>query len=103
MSGRKLYLATYDVSDAKRLRRIHKIMRNFGEALQYSVFQCRLTGTERIRLLEALHAAMDLTEDRVMLADLGPASGRGAESVEWIGRAPQEPLFDQGSDQSLVV
>lgn len=96
---RHLYLVTYDVCDAKRLRKTFKTMKNFGTALQYSVFRCDLDRMERIGLIEALHRVLDLTEDRVMLADLGPADGRAVERVEWIGQAPAEPQGEEGAAQ----
>lgn len=94
---RHLFLVTYDVCDAKRLRKTFKVMKNFGTALQYSVFRCDLDRMERIHLIEALHRVLDLTEDRVMLADLGPADGRAVERVEWIGKKPQEEPADEGA------
>src|SRR5690606_2499180 len=38
-----LYLVTYDIRDDKRWRRVFKTMKGFGEWLQLSVFQCRLS------------------------------------------------------------
>ncbi|MCE9634515.1 MAG: CRISPR-associated endonuclease Cas2 [Planctomycetes bacterium] len=94
---RHLYLVTYDVSDAKRLRKTFKTMKNFGTALQYSVFRCELDRMERVRLITRLHEVLDLNEDRVMLADLGPAEGRAIERVEWLGKAPAEAPADEGA------
>lgn len=94
---RHLYLVTYDVGDAKRLRKTFKTMRNFGTALQYSVFRCELDRMERVRFLEQLHDVLDLAEDRVMLADLGPAAGRAIERIEWLGKAPAEAAADDGA------
>ncbi|HZT68334.1 MAG TPA: CRISPR-associated endonuclease Cas2, partial [Terriglobia bacterium] len=33
---RTSYLVCYDISDDKRLRKVHKVMRGFGDHLQYS-------------------------------------------------------------------
>ena len=35
---RNTYLVCYDVCEDKRLRAVHKTMRDFGDHLQYSVF-----------------------------------------------------------------
>ena len=40
------YLICYDISDDKRLRKVFKAMRNFGDHLQYSVFECQLTPSD---------------------------------------------------------
>jgi hypothetical protein len=48
------YIVTYDVSEKKRLRRVFKTCKNFGTHLQFSVFECDLTPTERIQMEEKL-------------------------------------------------
>lgn len=92
------YIVTYDITDARRLRRVHRTMRGYGEALQYSVFSCDLSPAERVLLVEALTPLINHREDQVLLIDLGPADGRGRESIESLGRA-----YDQGRMERSVV
>jgi CRISPR-associated endonuclease Cas2 len=40
---RNTFLVTYDICEERRLAKVHKIMRGFGDHLQYSVFECQLT------------------------------------------------------------
>lgn len=82
---RHRYLVTYDVSDAKRLRRVFKKLMGFGEPLQYSVFQCDLSDVERLKLKEALSEMINHAEDRVLIIDLGPVDGRAALAFESLG------------------
>lgn len=84
---RSIYLVSYDISDPKRLRRVHRTMRGFGDPLQYSVFLCPLSPAERILLLEALTGIIHHREDQVMLINLGPDGGRVRASLEILGRA----------------
>jgi CRISPR-associated protein Cas2 len=70
-------------------------MRGFGDAVQYSVFQCDLSPAERVLLLESLTAAINHRDDSVLLIDLGPRDGRGRESVEAIGRPREVPKSDR--------
>lgn len=84
---RTCYLVAYDISDPKRLRRVHQTMRGFGDPLQYSVFRCILSQSERILLLEALTPIINHREDQVMFVNLGPADGRASVSIETLGRA----------------
>jgi CRISPR-associated protein Cas2 len=89
---RNRYIVSYDIADPKRLRRVHRTMRGFGDPLQYSVFRCDLSPSERILLLEALTPLIHHREDQVMLINLGPADARGVESIETLGKAlAQEP------------
>ena len=89
---RNRYIVSYDIADPKRLRRVHRTMRGFGDPLQYSVFRCDLSSAERILLLEALTPLLNHREDQVMLINLGLAGSQGAENIETLGRAlAQEP------------
>lgn len=94
---RNRYVVSYDISDAKRLRRVHRLMRGYGTPLQYSVFQCDLSPSERVLLIEALTPVIHHREDQVMLINLGPAQGRGGDSIEVMGR-PME-----GVEEELAV
>lgn len=69
----RLYIVTYDVADPKRWRRVFRIMNGYGEWLQLSVFQCRLSRTRAIQMRADLEKAIRDGEDHVLLIDLGPA------------------------------
>ena len=83
---RNVYLVGFDVSDDKRLRRTYKKMCGFGDPVQYSVFRCELSATDKQRMKEALWSILNLDQDRVMLVDLGPAGARGDECLEFWGQ-----------------
>ena len=83
---RNSYIVTYDISDDKRLRKVFKTMRGFGDHLQYSVFECQLTPTDLVRLRTALAKVIHHTEDQVLFVDLGPAEGRGDRVIAALGR-----------------
>lgn len=87
---RNRYIVSYDISDAKRLRRVHRTMRGYGDPLQYSVFRCDLSPSERVLLKEALTPLINNREDQVMLINIGPVHERACESIETIGRAIAE-------------
>ena len=73
MPDEHLYIVTYDISDGKRWRAIFKLMHGYGEWLQLSVFQCRLTHSRHVELTYQLSNLMSLSEDHVMVIDVGPA------------------------------
>jgi CRISPR-associated protein Cas2 len=68
-----LYIVTYDIADDKRWRSVFKIMKGYGEWLQLSVFQCRLSARRHAELIELLTAAINNRHDHVLLVDIGPA------------------------------
>jgi CRISPR-associated protein Cas2 len=83
---RRIYLVTYDICDDKRLRRVYKTMRNWGDHLQYSVFECQLGPTDLITLKSLLRDIVNHSVDQILFIDLGPAAGRGERLVEAIGQ-----------------
>ena len=69
--ARRRYLIAYDIADAKRLRRVIKVMEAFGERLQYSVFLCDLSGAERASWEGSIRTVVNMGEDSVVCIDLG--------------------------------
>ena len=84
---RNSYLVCYDISDEKRLAKVGKIMRGFGDRLQYSVFECQLTRADLARCRHRLSEVIDHRADQVLFVDLGPAEGRGDRVITALGRA----------------
>lgn len=96
---RSRYVVCYDIADPKRWRRVYRIMRGFGDPLQYSVFRCDLSPTERILLLMAVTEVINQREDRVMLVDVGPVDGRGQACIEALGK----PLDVSPTERIAVI
>src|SRR6266446_6049152 len=63
---RTTYLVCYDICDDKRLKKVFKTMRNYGDHLQYSVFECQLTPTDLVRCRTDLAAIIKHSEDQVL-------------------------------------
>lgn len=93
---RHLFVVTYDISDPKRLRKVFKTMKGFGQHLQLSVFRCDLTGTERFQMMGALSEIIHHGEDQVIIVDLGPTEGR-RHHVEALGR----PLLEERREAGI--
>ncbi|MFQ3670473.1 MAG: CRISPR-associated endonuclease Cas2 [Verrucomicrobiia bacterium] len=83
---RTTYIVTYDIADAKRLRRVFKVCKNHGAHLQFSVFECDLNPAERTQLEAELGAEINHAEDQVLFIALGPADGRGSRSISALGQ-----------------
>jgi CRISPR-associated protein Cas2 len=89
---RTAYLVTYDICDDARLRRVFRIMRGYGDHLQYSVFRCELTDMELIELKGRLSEAVHHWVDQVLFVQIGPVDGRGSTSITAVGRKYEQPL-----------
>ena len=83
---RNSYLITYDIANDKRLRMVFKIMRGWGDHLQYSVFECQLTQMDLMRLKGELGDVIHDDEDQVLIVNLGPAEGRGDRVIVAMGK-----------------
>lgn len=68
-----LYIVTYDIRDAKRWRKVFRLMKGYGDWLQLSVFQCRLSRKRHAELIALLTDAIHHTEDHVLIVNVGPA------------------------------
>lgn len=73
--ARRRFLIAYDIASPKRLRRVCKIMEGYGERLQYSVFVSDLSPTELLHARAEVEQQMLMTEDSVVIVDLGEAEG----------------------------
>ncbi len=92
MNGVIAWIVCYDICDPKRLRKVYRLMRGFGEHWQYSVFHCELSAARRVQLISLLEDVIDPTEDQVLFAPLGPVGGHNQKNIEVLGiRKPRIP------------
>lgn len=97
---RRYVLIAYDVSDDKRLRRIFKLLRGYGDHIQYSVFLCRLTDKDRFVLKEKIKDILNFKKDQVILIPLGAVGGkRSSQPEHWEIIGTQLII----SDNSLMI
>lgn len=97
MADERLYIVTYDISNQKRWRRVFRIMKGYGQWLQLSVFQCRLTARRRADMAARLDREIKREEDHVLIVDVGPAD-RVDPKVESLGKS-----FQLTTRQAIIV
>ncbi|SLN77796.1 CRISPR-associated endonuclease Cas2 [Oceanibacterium hippocampi] len=97
MNGDHLYIVTYDIADQRRWRRVFRTMHGFGDWLQLSVFQCRLSGRRRAELETRLRHLIRNGEDHVLIVDVGPAD-KVHLAVESLGRT-----YEKSERQAIVI
>lgn len=90
---RHTFIVSYDIADPKRLRKVFRICQDFGNHLQYSVFECDLSPQERVELETRLGEVIHHEADQVLFIALGPAESRGDRTITAIGQAYTH--FDQ--------
>lgn len=97
MADERLYIVTYDISDQKRWRRVFRIMKGYGQWLQLSVFQCRLTARRRADMAARLDREIKRDDDHIIIVDVGPAE-RVDLKVESLGKS-----FQSSKRQAIIV
>lgn len=83
---RTSYLVCYDICEDKRLRKVFETMRNYGDHLQYSVFECQLTPMDLAKCRAELSEIINHSEDQVLFVSLGPSEGRGDRVITALGK-----------------
>jgi CRISPR-associated protein Cas2 len=83
---RSTYIVSYDIADDKRLKKVFKAMRDFGDHLQFSVFECQFTPADLALCRHALSEIIHHTEDQVLFICLGPTEGRGERVITALGK-----------------
>jgi CRISPR-associated protein Cas2 len=66
-----LYLVAYDIADERRWRSTYRLLLGYGEWLQLSVFQCRMSKLRHAELIRDLSGAISTSEDHVLIIDIG--------------------------------
>lgn len=89
--SRRRYLVMYDISDPKRLRRVHDVVKGHGHSLQYSVFVCDLSSIQLIGLKWQLGDEIDHTADSIAILDLGDAEKADPSRFSFLGLHPPLP------------
>jgi CRISPR-associated protein Cas2 len=58
-------VVAYDISDDKRRTRIHKVLKSYGQWMQFSLFECVLTETQYAKLRARLAKIIKPDQDSV--------------------------------------
>ena len=85
-----MVLITYDVSTEsdggkRRLRRVSRACRDFGQRVQYSVFECDVDPAQWVKLKDRLAQEIDVKVDSLRFYHLG---SNWQPKVEHVGAKP---------------
>jgi CRISPR-associated protein Cas2 len=89
LTGKIFTVVAYDVSDDKRRARLHKKLKAFGLAVQYSVFECLLNRGQIKAMKKMIHANIKTKEgDRVRYYYLCESCRRRIQATDAV--TPQD-------------
>lgn len=68
-----LYIVAYDIGDPKRWRQVFKTMQAYGDWVQLSVFQCRMSRQRHAELIALLDGIILNSADHILIMNIGMA------------------------------
>jgi len=89
-----LYIVTYDIGDPKRWRVVYSLMNGYGDWVQLSVFQCRLSRKRHAEMIATLDEIISQVDDHVVIVDLGVAENVDPKVVS-LGKSGFTPVQRQ--------
>lgn len=95
------YVVCYDITEPRRLGRIHRLMKKHGMAVQYSVFECWLTESALGSLVENLRELMDESTDDIRIYGLRAGVPIATVGCQVIPDGVQR--FSSGATSGLFV
>jgi CRISPR-associated protein Cas2 len=84
-----LILVSYDVPDDRRRTKLAHALKDFGERVQYSVFECRLDGDQVAHLSARVAKLVDPAEDSVRIYRLCAGCADRVE-IQGLGKVTEE-------------
>ena len=85
-----LILVSYDIPDDRRRTRLAHVLKDFGQRVQYSVFECRLDPDQLERLRQRVLRRIDPERDNVRFYRLC-ATCAGEVEAHGIAQILEEP------------
>jgi len=88
------YIISYDIGDHRRLQKLHHFLKDYGNPVQKSVFECWLTDEEFEQDMSWISGFINRREDRVRVYKL---CGHCIKNVEFSGvddKFTEEPPED---------
>ncbi len=90
-------LIAYDVPDDRRRLRVARLLEQYGDRIQYSVFVVDLLPSKLLRLKGSLKEVIDPRVDSILLCDLGLVKTLTAAEFSYMGQqrsiTPQGPMI----------
>jgi CRISPR-associated protein Cas2 len=85
-----LTVVAYDVPDDRRRTKLANTLKDFGERVQYSVFECNVDTQELDHLRRRLLRLMDLAEDSLRIYGVC-AECKVRIEIHGLGRVTEDP------------
>jgi CRISPR-associated protein Cas2 len=72
---------SYDIPDDRRRNQVHKILKSYGQWMQFSVFECELTETQYAKLRSRLEKVISPKQDSIRFYTLCACCQKKVERI----------------------
>ena len=86
-------VVAYDIPDDRRRLKVAKVLLGYGERMQYSVFECRVTKVEYLRMKERLDELIEPEEDAISFYFLCESCRGKIERIGGRRPLPEDAIF----------
>ena len=93
------WVVCYDVPDDRRRNKVAEILDDYGDRVQYSVFEVQVAEEHFNRMVRRLRAVLDNSEDSVRIY---PACQRCAAGALVLGRRSQPPAWQEQEGPIII-
>lgn len=90
--ARRHFVISYDIADDKRRTKVFRILNDYGDHAQFSVFFCELNNKELASLRAYFTEIIKPTEDQIMILDLGTSEKELLNRLDCIGKRFEPPV-----------
>ena len=90
ISGRDFFIVSYDITDDKRRLKVANVLEDYGDRVQFSVFEVFVSEKSKNRMLERIKRIVDKDNDSVRIYFLCRACLSKLE-ILGIGMRPDDP------------
>lgn len=85
-------IISYDVVQDKRRTKVMKLLKGYGTRVQYSVFECDVSGQQLLKIGKEIQDLIDLNTDSVRCYLLDAAAVKRIQ-ILGIGRVTTDPPY----------
>ena len=89
-----IYMICYDIADAKRLRKVSKVLMNYGIRIQKSFFQCEISKDSVKKIIKELLNVIDTSKDRLSVYPLCDSCLRNNVIADGAGEVIKVETFE---------
>lgn len=87
-------MVCYDITDAKRLRKVSKVLMNYGIRIQKSFFQCEISKDSIKKIIKELLNVIDTSKDRLSVYPLCDSCLRNNVIADGTGEVIKIETFE---------